>query len=275
MAEAAPEVPGTRRLHRVPADVPTLGGAVAGASDGDTVILAPGIHEGGVSLDGKALVIASTVLLGADSAVIGETVLDGGGGDHVLLLPPAEGEAEIHGLTLRNADDCIYPNARFRLLRSVIRECTDGVDYERGSGGVIRESVFEENRDDGIDLDEDVAVVIEGSVIRNNAQDGIEIRLMPWEGEIREVVIRDNRIHGNGEDGIQFIDYEGLSRRRYLVEGNRIEDNTMAGIGCMDREETDEDYRAADIPETILLIGNELSGNGRDLSCGTLGGGGG
>lgn len=99
----------------------------------------------------------------------------------------------------------------------MIRECSDGVDYERGSGGLISESVFEANRDDGIDLDADVAVVIERSVIRNNRQDGIEIRLMPWDGEVREVVIRGNHIHGNGEDGIQFIDYEGLVEPALMI----------------------------------------------------------
>lgn len=125
----------------------------------------------------------------------------GGVSPAVFFLPETEAVAEIHGLTLRDAEDRIGPNAHFRLIRSVIRGCGDGVDYERGSGGLVSESVFEVNRDEGIDLDADVAVVIERSVIRDNRQDGIEIRLMPWEGEVRKVVIRENHIHGNGEDG--------------------------------------------------------------------------
>lgn len=269
-AEAAPGT--TPRLYRIPGDFATPAEGVAAASDGDTLVLAPGTHPA-VSLEGKGLVLASEALLTGDTTVIRTTVLDGGGGDWALFLPETEAMTEIHGLTLQNADDCIYPNAHFRLIRSVIRECTDGVDYERGSGGLISNSVFENNRDDGIDLDEDVAVVIEASVIRNNGQDGIEIRLMPWEGDVREVIIKDNHIHGNGEDGIQFIDYDGLSNRRYRVEGNRIQGNLMAGIGCMDNQDTNEDYRAASIPEPIVLVENNISGNGRDLSCGALGSG--
>jgi len=262
---------GRRTLNRVPGDFATLAEAIAAAVDGDTLILAPGTHAGGASLAGKGLTIASEALLSGDTSVVRATILDGQDGDYVLFLPETDAVAEIHGLTLRNADDCIYPNAHFRLIHSVIRECSDGVDYERGSGGLISNSVFEDNRDDGIDLDADVAVVIESSLIRNNGQDGIEIRLMPWEGETREVVILGNHILGNGQDGIQFIDYEGLSKRHYRVERNRIEGNAMAGIGCMDSEDTNEDYRAASIPEPIVLVDNQVTGNGRDLSCGTLG----
>lgn len=262
-----------RTLHRVPGDIATLAEAVTMAADGDTVVLAPGTHTGGVSLAGKSLTIASEALLSGDTSVVGATILDGQDGDYVLFLPETEAVAEIHGLTLRNADDCIYPNAHFRLIHSVIRECTDGVDYELGSGGLISKSVFENNRDDGVDLDEDVAVVIENSVIRFNDGDGIEIRLMPWDGEVREVVIRGNHIHDNRSDGIQFIDYDGYSNRSYLVEENRIQNNGQAGIGCMDNAETDEDYRAADIPEPVHLTNNEISGNDRNLSCGTLGSG--
>lgn len=41
----------------------------------------------------------------------------------------------------------------------------------------------------------------------------------------------------------------------------------------MDNQDTNEDYRAASIPEPIVLVENNISGNGRDLSCGTLGSG--
>lgn len=79
-------------------------------------------------------------------------------------------------------------------------------------------------------------------------------------------MIRGNQMYGNGEDGIQFIDYAGISNRHYHVVGNDIYDNDMAGIGCMDNEETDEDYRAARIPEPIVLENNRIRGNQRDLS---------
>lgn len=77
------------------------------AVDGDTVVLAPGIHAGGVSLAGKGITIASEALLSGDRSVVETTILDGGGGDYVLFLPKTEAVAEIHGLTLRNAEDCI------------------------------------------------------------------------------------------------------------------------------------------------------------------------
>lgn len=100
------------------------------------------------------------------------------------------------------------------------------------------------NADDRIDADEDVAVVTENSVVR-----------------------------ANGEDRIRFIGSGGYSVRHSRAQGSRIEHNAAAGIGCMDDEDTDGDYRAADIPETIELIDNEITGNGRDLNRGTLGAG--
>ena len=70
----------------------------------------------------------------------------------------------------------------------------DGIDYESGSGGLVRNCTFEQNSDDGIDLDDDVSVVIEHSEIRNNGNDGIEVRLHDYSGPELTVVIRNNRI---------------------------------------------------------------------------------
>ncbi|MGD2124404.1 MAG: hypothetical protein PVJ76_21935 [Gemmatimonadota bacterium] len=37
----------------------------------------------------------------------------------------------------------------------------------------------------------------------------------------------------------------------------------------MDNQDTNEDYRAASIPEAIVLIDKDITGNGRDLSTGS------
>lgn len=58
-------------------------------------------------------------------------------------------ETALVGLTIRNAEDCIVPNGRFRLLNTYVTGCTDGVDYETRSGGLIRHSTFSGNSDDG------------------------------------------------------------------------------------------------------------------------------
>jgi hypothetical protein len=76
-----------------------------------------------------------------------------------------------------------------------------------------------------------------------------------------DIVLRENTITGNGEDGIQLIDYPELSNRRITIERNLIAENAMAGIGFMSDAITLEDYRGATIPEPILIINNTICRN--------------
>jgi hypothetical protein len=75
------------------------------------------------------------------------------------------------------------------------------------------------------------------------------------------IVIRNNIISGNGEDGIQLIDYADLSDRVFFIERNLFENNAMVGLGLMDDGTTTEDYRAASIPERIHVFNNTFVGN--------------
>ena len=59
----------------------------------------------------------------------------------------------IVGLTFRNGEDGIFATSRFLIEHCRIEECTDGIDYESGSGGICRYNVFERCTDDGIECD--------------------------------------------------------------------------------------------------------------------------
>lgn len=253
-------------VRRVPEEFATVQAALDVAADGDTVLVAPGTWTESIRMPEAAVTLASRFILG-DTAAVGRTVIDGGGADWVLRFEATAGYARIIGLTLRNAEDCIYPHAPFDFIAGVVTGCVDGIDYEAGSGGHLAGSRLYGNADDGVDLDGDVAIVIEGNEIRDNAQDGIEMRFQPWTGPVRRTVIRGNVISSNGQDGIQFIGYAEPSAREILVVDNRIIDNGMAGIGCMDRQDTEEDFRAARLAEPITLQGNILEGNQRAISC--------
>lgn len=253
-------------IHRVPEEFPTVQAALDAAADGDTVLVAPGTWTESIRMPEAAVTLGSRLIQG-DSAAVDGTVIDGGGADWVLRFEASAGYSRIIGLTLRNAEDCIYPHAPFDFIAGVVTGCVDGIDYEAGSGGYLAGSRLYGNTDDGVDLDGDVAIVIEGNEIRDNAQDGIEMRFQPWTGPVRRTVIRGNVIASNGQDGIQFIGYAEPSAREVLVADNRILDNGMAGIGCMDRQDTEEDFRAARLAEPITLRGNILEGNRRAISC--------
>ena len=157
---------------------------------------------------------------------------------------------------------------RFEFIDNRVTASGDGIDYESGSGGLVRDSIFENNRDDGIDLDEDVAVVIERSEIRNNGNDGIEVRLHDYSGPELSVVIRNNRITGNGGDGIQLIDDQAPSSRVFRIERNLIANNAQAAIGMMCCMNTREDFQAASLAERIYLFDNSFLGNDHGVSGG-------
>lgn len=257
------------QVHEVPEPYSTIAAALEAAAEGDTILVAPGTHVGSFDLTGREVVVGSRFLTTGNTSYVRRTVVDGNGGQRAVWVDSSQTvETALVGLTIRNADDCIYANGRFRLLNVYITGCTDGVDYETRSGGLIRHSTFAENSDDGIDLDQDVDILIEHNRVTRNENDGIEIRLHPYTGPTLDYVIRENTISRNVSDGIQLIGYPGVSDRRFRIERNRIRHNGKAGIGCMSDGQTDETYEAATLPEPIELVENVFEGNDRDVTCG-------
>ena len=72
---------------------------------------------------------------------------------------------------------------------------------------------------------------------------------------------RNNRITGNGEDGIQIIGYPETSDRIVVIERNVIAENAMAGIGLMSNANSLEDYEARPLEERIVIANNTICEN--------------
>ena len=253
---------------RIPQDYPNIQTGIDAAQNGDIVLVSPGTYSGSITLR-KAVTLTSLFFTTRDKADIKYTILDGRGSDYVINIPAGTTDPPtIIGFTIQNASDGVISYSQFNFLNNVVRSTSDGIDYETDSGGLCRFNVFEKNSDDGIDLDYSVDVMITDNIIRNNGDDGIEIRLHEYGGHILNIIIRNNIISGNDEDGIQIIDYSDLSSRFIRIERNLIMNNAMAGLGLMDNGETKEDYRAASIPERILVFNNTFSGNEYGLTGG-------
>ena len=257
---------------RVPEDYTTIQAAVVAASDGDTVLVAPGVYAGPVDLGAKRIALVSEHFLTRDPEAIMTTVIDGDGGEFVLRVgdPNQLGEsgALVHGFTIRNGSDGITSTGVFDLAHCRVTATSDGIDYEHG-GGTVRFCQFDHNRDDAIDLDGSTAALIEHCELVDNRDDGIEVRLHEHAGpDTLDIVIRDNLIARNGEDGVQLIGYDVETARRFRVEGNRIVDNAMAGVGLMSGANTKENYEAAPLPEQLVIVNNTFADNEHHITGG-------
>ena len=242
--------------------------AINAASNGDTILVGRGVYHENLTISGKIITLASNYINSNDEDDILQTVVDGGGTGSILGIQNVTTDTVITGLTLQNSPDGILPYSKFSLLHCRITGCDDGIDYESGSGGICMHNVFEYNNDDGIDLDGAVDIEIANNIIRYNRDDGIEIRLHQYTGPTLTNNIHDNIIIGNGEDGIQLIDYDGLSDRVFYIKNNIIADSNQAGVGCMDKGDTNEDYRAASIPEPVYVINNTFYNNAYGITGG-------
>lgn len=254
--------PATAEIIRVPADQPTIQQGIDVASARDTVLVAPGTYVENISVSGKSVTLASKFAHTRDIRDVRRTIIDGSGGTAVISLrSTTEKHMLIEGFTIRNGLDGISVNSGVRLTHCVIQRCGDGIDFQTGGHGLCAENIFELNTDDGIDLDGSARVKAIGNLIRDNDDDGIEIRLHPYAGELLLTQISWNTIIGNGEDGIQLIDYPDTTDRAFLIERNVITDNDMAGLGCMSNGNSNESYEGASIPEPIYFIHNIVDGN--------------
>ncbi|MCI0553495.1 MAG: right-handed parallel beta-helix repeat-containing protein [Anaerolineae bacterium] len=262
----ATQTPTAPDLVLVPKDQPTIQAGIDAVADGGTVLVAPGIYT-------EQLIISRTITLASyfhrtgDERFIKNTIIEGAGANRIITVNKSAADAKIIGFTIQNGNDGIKARGIVQILNNHFQFNKDAIDYQNG-GGVNSGNVYENNSDDGIDLDGASAVTIENNTIRNNKNEGIEIRLQEYNGPTLEIIIRDNIISGNIEDGIQIIDYPGLSDRVFFIERNLIQGNAMAGLGLMDDGVSHEDFRASSIPERIYLINNTFIDNPYAVSGG-------
>lgn len=285
------------------ADYPTVQAAVDAAADGDVIAIAPGLYAENVRIRGKDLALESAFPASGDPADVATTVIEGvpelddmgtpDPGDDALVpvavvevraKSSAPGSEPTHvvltGLTIRGGDSGvnIRPNAHVLLQDCIVTGNDDGVELEGRNEtdkafarATVERCLIEANGDDGVDVDQRAELWIEDSIIRANEQDGIEIRLQDNEfaaGERIENVILRNEIVGNGQDGIQLIDYYAETPRAFRIERNVIADNGYAGLGMMCDARTIETFEACPIPERVELVHNTFAGNDHGLAGG-------
>lgn len=250
---------------QVPEQYATIQAAINAARSGDLILVAPGTYDQNLNILGKTITLASQFHTSGDESIIERTVING----RIAIDNNAAG-TEIVGFTIQNGEDGIKPYSPIVVRHNVIRWTTDGIDFEGGVGSIVTDNIFEENYDDGIDLDEATAAEIRRNIIRNNESDGMEMRIHHYDGdEPLQIVIADNLIIGNGDDGLQIIDdlADGETTNRiYTIKNNVIAHNGAAGLGFLDNGDTVQDFRAARAPDPVHFYNNTVVGNDHGIS---------
>jgi hypothetical protein len=246
------------------------------ANDGDVILLAPGVYVEPLIIEDHFVTIASCFYTTQDPACITNTVLEGVGRlpsdpNVVRIKSAAPDGSRFIGLTIRNGADGIHASSKFEIRDSVVRLCGDGLDYDGGGGGLVINTVVEDNFEDGIDIDGIVDVTIQDSVIRRNYDEGIEIRIddqPSFPSEPLRIVIRGNTITANLQDGVQLINSNTLTPRTIIVDRNLLIDNGKSGVGMMCCGNTLEDFQGAVFDERVIVTNNTFFMNDHGLTGG-------
>jgi hypothetical protein len=102
---------------------------------------------------------------------------------------------------------------------------------------------------------------VENNTISGSHDDGMEIRLYDYPDQNINYIIRNNKIFGCVNAGIQIISYDIYTGKSFMIHHNIIK-GCKTGFGCMEGANTREDMTGASkMDELVLFFNNTLIGN--------------
>jgi plastocyanin len=254
--------------RRVPQEYATIQAAIDASASGDTVVVAPGVYPGTVTIS-KSLTLVGEIFDTADPRN-NAAVLDGAAEPVVIVPRNVTPPPSIVGLTIRNGFDGIRSQSPAAIEYNYFTGNGDALDLSKGAGGTISGNVFVGGRDDAVDINHPVNdFLVEDNQVVGSGGDGVEMRLNDDVlTRTVEIAFRGNSIVGSANDGIQIIDYFEDTSRLVVIEHNLFEDVTLAAVGLLDNAESGEDFRAASIREPIRVFNNTFLNNDHGISGG-------
>ncbi|GEM_PF-5008549 len=197
--------PAPGRVRDVPAQYPTIQAAIDSASDGDTVLVAPGRYYENITFRNKHLVVTSQFARSRALADIARTIIDGSRPRHpdsasvVLITDRYQGRQVLEGFTITGGTGTNWRDPR------------NGGLYREG-GGILSEFASPRIAHNIITGNE--AVLVQGAV---RSAGGGGLRCGNGEPEIVDNVITDNR---GGYGGAMVLYYTAALVRNNLIARN-------------------------------------------------------
>ena len=221
----------------VPSDASSISNAIAGVTDGDTVVVEPGTyHEHGIDFLGKGIVVTGPDP--EDSLTVAATIVDGDAAGSVFMFQTGEDSSSVlNGLTITNGLSSlgggVYCDAASPTIsRNIIRNnSAPGLQPDGRGGGIfsfnsqaiIRENIIafnsSGNKGGGIMADSSSPLIV-NNVLRENISylSGGAIRV--YESAAR---IHNHLIVGN------HTDYHGGGISTHVSSATAIVNNTLVG----------------------------------------------
>jgi hypothetical protein len=202
---------------RVPQDQPTIQAGINAASNGDTVLVAPGTYFENIDFVGKAITVISS---GGPSL----TVIDGGNVESVVTFDSYETpNSVLAGFTLQNGNASIY------------HSLTGGGIYVDCGSPTIAKNVIRQNQADtgagiGVLCFSSGPVITDNKIIANgNSIGSIGGGIYMDTSSLVTTTIRRNEIRGN--TGYEFGGGIAIFAGKATIEDNTIVQNFTAGQG--------------------------------------------
>ena len=180
-------IPASATIIDVPSvDYPTIQAGIDSSSDGDTVLVQPGMYIENIDFNGHNIVLGSLFLTTSDTSYISSTIIDGDSTDRVVTFNnSAESNAVLTGFTIQNGfasqgGGISIHNSKPHITNNIIRDNTASSD----GGGVYVSSSH---------------LLIENNIITGNTagSNGGGIYSGGWRSEYHNNVISNN-IADNG-----------------------------------------------------------------------------
>ncbi len=234
-------------ILNVPGTYPTIQTAINASSDGDTILVAPGVYYENVNFRGKGVLLASYYINNHDTSFINNTVINGSTPVYpdtascVLMTKPSSSSAgdttaSLVGFTLTGGrgivwNDIYYPGYLYREGGGIfVENWSPRIRYNRILSNNITDPLHPGGGGGGIRCCNGNPI-IENNVIQYNfAYCGMAINFYHASGIIRNNIIAGNyggTVWGSGA----IYTYMNYQSSPILIENNAIINNS-ASTGC-------------------------------------------